>query len=110
MAAVRPLKLLGKPLPNRFKFYATAEVLEFAKDRAWLSELTNGVNLQWQKNNQTKKSHSPVVVPNGSLSLIKLISGKRLTSKGTWCSLPLRNSRNQPRVKNSLQGCCYATH
>ena len=68
LVAARLLKPLGNPPPNSVKFYATAEVLELAKDRAWLSKLTHAVNQHWQKKNQNKKSHSPVVAKNGWLS------------------------------------------
>ena len=49
MAAARLLKPLGNWFPNSVKFFAALEVLEPAKDRAWLFKLTNAVNRHWQK-------------------------------------------------------------
>ena len=54
LVAARLLKPLGNPPPNRVKFYATADVLELAQDRAWLSKLTNAVNQHWQKKKAAK--------------------------------------------------------
>ena len=54
LVAARLLKPLGNPPPNSVKFYATADVLELAQDRAWLGRLTNAVNLHWQKKNAAK--------------------------------------------------------
>jgi hypothetical protein len=51
----RLLKPLGNPPPNGIKFFATAEVLELAKDRSWLSKITGAVNQHWHKKNARKK-------------------------------------------------------
>jgi hypothetical protein len=56
LVAARLLKPLGNPRPNAIKFFATAELLELAKDRAWLVKVTNAVNLHWQRNNAGKKN------------------------------------------------------
>ena len=48
-------KPLGNPQKNGIKFFATAELLELAKDKAWLVKVTNAVNQHWQKNNAAKK-------------------------------------------------------
>jgi len=37
-------RLLGNPQKNSIKFFATAELLELAKDKAWLIKVTNSVN------------------------------------------------------------------
>ena len=58
LVAARLLKPLGNPLPNSIKFFATAEVLESAKDRPWLMKVTATINQHWQKKNQLKKSRS----------------------------------------------------
>ena len=50
------LKPLGNPRHNAIKFFATAELLELAKDKAWLVKVTNAVNQHWQRNNAAKKS------------------------------------------------------
>ena len=41
LIAVRLLKPLGNPPPNSVKFFAASNVLELAKDRAWLAKVTN---------------------------------------------------------------------
>jgi hypothetical protein len=53
--AARLLKPLGNPRPNGIKFFATTELLELTKDKAWLVKVTNAVNQHWQRNNATKK-------------------------------------------------------
>jgi hypothetical protein len=40
LVAARPLKPLGNPQKNGIKFIATAELLEQAKDKAWLIKVT----------------------------------------------------------------------
>ena len=61
LVAARLLKPLGNPLPNGVKFFASAEVLEQAKDRAWLARITNTINQHWQKKNAKKK----IIYKNG---------------------------------------------
>jgi hypothetical protein len=58
LVAARLLKPLGNPAPNSIKFFATAEVLESAKDRSWLAKVTATINLHWHKKNKLKKSRS----------------------------------------------------
>ena len=58
LIASRLLKPLGNPAPNSIKFFATAEVLESAKDRAWLAKVTANINAHWHKMNARKKSRS----------------------------------------------------
>ena len=55
LVAARLLKPLGNPRSNSIKFFATTELLELAKDKAWLVKVTNAVNHHWQKNNASKK-------------------------------------------------------
>ena|ERR1035438_756766 len=55
LVAARLLKPLGNPQKNGIKFFATAELLELTKDKAWLVKVTNAVNQHWQKNNCTKR-------------------------------------------------------
>ncbi|MGD1089349.1 MAG: hypothetical protein ABR955_11575 [Verrucomicrobiota bacterium] len=50
----RLLKPLGNPAQNGAKFFATADVLETAKDRAWLVKMTTAINTHWQKQNAKK--------------------------------------------------------
>jgi hypothetical protein len=40
LVGARLLKPLGNPQPNSVKFFTTVEVLEQAKDRAWLARVT----------------------------------------------------------------------
>jgi hypothetical protein len=56
LVAARLLKPLGNPAANGIKFFATSELLELAKDRAWLVKVTNAINQHWQKNNASKKN------------------------------------------------------
>lgn len=65
LVAARVLKPLGAPPPNSVKFFATLDVLEFAKDRTWLAKLTNTLNQHWKVKNQQKKSRSPEIPENG---------------------------------------------
>jgi len=58
LIASRLLKPLGNPAPYSIKFFSTAEVLESAKDRAWLMKVTATINQHWQKMNARKKSGS----------------------------------------------------
>src|SRR5271168_3285529 len=53
----RLLKPLGNPSTNGTKYFATADLLETAKDRSWLVKMTTAINTHWQKQN-AKKSHS----------------------------------------------------
>jgi hypothetical protein len=48
------LKPLGNPSVNGMKFFATADLLETAKDRAWLVNMTTAINTHWQKQNAKK--------------------------------------------------------
>ena len=51
----RLLKPLGNPAQNSTKFFCTADILEAAKDRAWLVKMTAAINTHWQKQNARKK-------------------------------------------------------
>lgn len=54
LVAARLLKPLGNPQPNSVKYFATVEVLEHTKDRAWLAKITNAVSQHWKEKNQLK--------------------------------------------------------
>jgi hypothetical protein len=58
LVAARLLKPLGNPAQNAVKFFATNELLEQVKDRAWLAKVTNTVNQHWRKRNAAKKGFS----------------------------------------------------
>ena len=60
LMAARLLKPLGNPAQNSIKFFATADVLELAKDRSWLVKLTNTINQHWQKKN-ARRMRQPLV-------------------------------------------------
>ncbi len=66
LVCARLLKPLGNPPPNGIKFFCTADLLELAKDRAWLVRVTNAVTVHWQKSNMKRKSRPPRVVADGS--------------------------------------------
>src|SRR5436309_755537 len=51
----RLLKPLGNPPPNGIKFFATTDLMELVKDRAWLVKVTNAVNQHWQRQNARRK-------------------------------------------------------
>jgi galactose-1-phosphate uridylyltransferase len=50
------LKPVGNPALKGIKFCSTAELLEQAKDRAWLVKLTNSVDQHWQRYSAAKKN------------------------------------------------------
>jgi len=56
LVAVKLLKPLGNPPANGVKFFATLELLELVKDRAWLAKVTNALNQHWQKKNAAKQN------------------------------------------------------
>jgi hypothetical protein len=58
LVAARLLKPLGNPPANAVKFFATVELLELIKDKAWLAKVTNALNQHWQRKNAAKKSCS----------------------------------------------------
>ena len=68
LVAARLLKPLGNPPPNSVKFFAAAEILEQANDRAWLAKVTNALNQHWQRNNAAKKK--PALVNLGQRPMV----------------------------------------
>jgi hypothetical protein len=56
LVAARLLKPLVNPPPNGVKFHCAMEVLERARDRAWLAKVTNAMNQHWQRRNARKKN------------------------------------------------------
>jgi hypothetical protein len=64
LISARLLKPLGNPAQNSTKYFATADVLETAKDRSWLVKVTNTISQHWQHQNTRKsvlaqKNHVP---------------------------------------------------
>ena len=53
----RLLKPLGNPSQNSTKYFATADVLEMAKEKTWLVKVTNTISQHWQHQNTRKKNH-----------------------------------------------------
>jgi hypothetical protein len=78
LVAARLLKPLGNPAPNGIKFFATSELLELVKDKAWLVKVTNAVNQHWHKQNAAKKK-CPV---NGSQNGRDSLSGQSSATGG----------------------------
>ena len=74
LVVARLLKPLGSPQPNSVKYFATLEILELAKDRAWLSRATNAVSHHWRQKNQQKKSTAspsgPAETPVPAVTLV----------------------------------------
>jgi len=56
LVAARLLKPLGNPTPNSVKYFATVEVEELAKDRAWLGRMTDALGRHWKQKNARKDS------------------------------------------------------
>ena len=54
----RLLKPLGNPSANSTKYFATGDLLEIARDRAWLVKMTTAINTHWQKQNARQKFRS----------------------------------------------------
>jgi len=71
LVASRLIKPLGNPSQNGAKFFATADILEHAKDHAWLVKVTNTICQHWQRQN-TKKVRSVNGSQNGHASLLDL--------------------------------------
>jgi hypothetical protein len=59
--------LAGNPAANGAKYFATADILEAAKDRAWLVKMTTAINTHWQKQNARKKDDAANASQNGQL-------------------------------------------
>src|SRR5215469_6610032 len=51
----RLLKPLGNPAQNGTKYFATADVLEKARDSSWLVKVTNTISQHWQHQNSRKR-------------------------------------------------------
>ena len=69
LVSLRLLKPLGNPPANGIKFFATADLLELTRDRAWLVKVTNAVTSHWQKRNLIRRSRPPKTVADGVSSV-----------------------------------------
>ena len=59
LVAARLLKPLGNPPANGFKFFATAEILELAKDKGWLVKVSNAITQHWRSKNASRRDSEP---------------------------------------------------
>jgi len=50
------LKPVGNPSANGTKYFATADLLEIAKDRAWPVRVTTAITQHWHNQNAFKKT------------------------------------------------------
>ncbi len=65
LVAARLLKPLGNPPPNGIKFFATADILELAKDRNWLVRVSTTIYQHWHQKNAAKKNRLTISASNG---------------------------------------------
>lgn len=61
--ASRLLKPLGNPPQNGIKLVSADELLELAKDRAWLAKATNAIHQHWREKNARKTAALSRVTP-----------------------------------------------
>lgn len=64
LVAARLLKPLGNPPASGVKFFATADVLELAQDRAWLNKVTTTIYAHWSRQNATRKKSAALPPEN----------------------------------------------
>lgn len=67
LVAAKLIKPLGNPPANGIKFFATADLLESAKDRNWLVRVSATIYQHWHKKNARK--HLSLRPPVPALSL-----------------------------------------
>jgi len=67
LVAAKLIKPLGNPPANGIKFFATADLLESAKDRNWLVRVSATIYQHWHKKNARK--HLTLRPPIPALSL-----------------------------------------
>jgi hypothetical protein len=72
LVSTRLLRPLGNPPANGIKFFATADLLELAKDRAWLLKVTNAVSQHWQRQNVRRKGRSAGSSQNSQSAVVSL--------------------------------------
>jgi hypothetical protein len=70
----RLLKPLGNPSANGAKYFATADLLEIAKDRSWLVKVSNTICQHWQRQNGRKKNGSANGSQNGHARSADLVT------------------------------------
>jgi len=84
LVAAKLLKPLGNPPANGIKFFASADLLEFSKDRPWLAKMTHTISQYWQKRNTRQKNNSA----NGALKNFSRASSQREEIATTFASPP----------------------
>ena len=72
LVSARLLKPLGCPQPNAIKFFATADLLELVRDRAWLVKVTNAVSSHWRGQNERRRGRSTSEEQNGQPAVVSL--------------------------------------
>jgi hypothetical protein len=72
LVSTRLLKPLGSPQANAVKFFATADVLELTKDRAWLVKMTNAVCHHWRAQNERRKGRPAEDGQNGRAEFVRV--------------------------------------
>lgn len=65
LVSTRLLKPLGNPVQNGIKYFCRSEVAELAKDRVWLSKMTQTISLHWHKRNVRQNADAENVGLNG---------------------------------------------
>lgn len=66
LVAAGLLKPLGKPPANGTKYFATSEILEQSRDRAWLGRVTLALQQYWRaKNDRRAASNGDVPLAQG---------------------------------------------
>ena len=74
LVAARLLKPLGSPAANGIKFFATADVLEAAKDRNWLVLVSTTIYQHWHRKNSAKKHRQTLTVTGAADTALALAS------------------------------------
>jgi hypothetical protein len=74
LVAARLLKPLGNPPANGIKFFATADLLESAKDRNWLIRVTSTIYQHWHRKNAAKRHRQAVPLPAAQEEAVSLAS------------------------------------
>jgi hypothetical protein len=77
LVSAKMLRPLGNPPPNAVKFFATIELLELTKDKAWLTRATQAVTLYWRNQNLRKKSRIAREAQHGLASAVSLPQAER---------------------------------
>ena len=72
LVSARLLRPLGNPQANSVKFFATADLLDLVKDRAWLVKVTNAVGHHWRGQNERRKGRSAEGRQNGQPALVSM--------------------------------------